>query len=533
MGRITRHRMKAALASGLLASVVGGCSSAPPHAAAQRGGTLRLALPGTPASIDPLQVQDASGTAVDELIYDGLVRVSPGLRPVPDLARSWHVSSDGRTYTFHLDPRAHWPDGQRVSPKDVAFSFSAYRNPADKSPASALLAEVTSVVSVGKDAVRVTLQRPYAPFLLQAAALPILPSHLLAHYRPGQQLLSAPALGTRAVGSGPFELQSQTGGQYVLTANRRYFGGAPHLSRVVLTAAASPNAALMLLRQGKLDFAETPPVDAHAVSTWPGVRIARVDQLAFAGIVWNVRLAPFSDVALRRALYFAVDRKQIVDGPFYGYAHIANGPLPPASWAYDSQLSARDYLPKTALSLLAAAGYAPRGGLLRDARGAALKLQILAPQGAPDRTAALGLVVRDLSAIGVEATVLYEPFTKYVQDYVAGNFQAAFAVRGLSADPDIAAYFGSEAVSTAGFNPGGYQDSAVDSALLRERSAVQQRERAAALRDAQAAMQVDPPELFLYFPQSAYAIARRFAGFTPDPAVLFYSPQNWALRSSH
>lgn len=532
MRQAATRRLCGLLALTLIGALLGGCGAPSHQAVPRRGGTLRIALIGAPATIDPLQVKDASGTEVDELLYDGLVRVSPRLVPQADLARSWTVSPDGLTYTFQLNPKARWQDGQPVTPQDVAFSFAAYRNPLNGSAVQGMFADVRSVAAVGPHAVQVRLVRPDAPFLLEAATLPVLPAHLLARYAPGKALLSAPALGARAVGSGPFRLASSADGSYVLTANKDYFLGAPHLSSLTLTVERSPSAALLLLRRGKLDFAPVPPIDASAVATWPGVQLVRSFALAFAGIVWNVAQPPFSDPALRRALYFAVNRAQIVQAALYGDGAVANGPVPPASWAWDKSLSPRGYDPSKAVALLAAAGWHRSGAYLVNAQGAPLRLTILAPSGAQDRTVAIGLLARDLTAIGIDLHVAYEPFAQYAQNYVAGNFQAAFAVRGLSADPDLTPYFGSAAVNSTGMNPGGYQNPQVDAALRAERSAVTLQARALAFVQAQQAMQVDPPELFLYFPQTVDALSRRFQGFTANPATALYAPQRWSVRLS-
>jgi peptide/nickel transport system substrate-binding protein len=516
------------LAAVAVGALVAGCASAAQKASPKKATTLRLALVGAPATIDPLRLQDASGTALAQLIYDGLVRVSPTLGAQSDLAQKWSVSGDGKIYTFHLNPHARWQDGKPVTPEDVVFSINAYRNPANGSPAAGLLAEVGSVKPEGKHAVRITLLRPDASFLLDACTLPILPSHLLSQYAPGKALLAAPALGTGAVGTGPFRLVSVSPGEYSLTANTRYFLGAPHIGKLTISIQPSAAAALSLVRAGKMDFAQVPPIDAHAVSTWPGVRLEKTYQLAFAGIVWNLQQAPWNSPVLRRALYFAINRALIVSGPLYGYAQVANGPLLPVSPAHDKALSARGFDPQRALSLLAAAGWQASGGTLRNAHGTPLSLEILAPSGAADRTAVLGLVARDLEAIGIKVSVRYEPFAVYTREFAAGNFQAAFALRGLTADPDVSTYFAPAAPE----NVGVYNNPAVSADLQTELSAVNQAQRLAALRGAQAAMEVDPPELFLYFPQSIYAISSQFGGFVSNPATVFYAAQNWTAVGS-
>ncbi len=518
-----RRPLQLIVAAGMIGALLGGCGAPAKKAAPAKAPALRIALVGAPATIDPLRLQDASGTAVDELIYDGLVRVSPNLQPQADLAQSWRVSGGGRTYTFRLNPHARWQDGKPVTPQDVVFSFGAYRSPANGSLAAGLLADVASVRADGKHAVRIALLRPDASFLLDACTLPILPRHLLSQYAFGKALLAAPALGPGAIGTGPFRLASVAPGQYVLTRNRRYFLGAPRIEKITISIEPTAAAALTLVRAGKMDFAQVPPVDAQAVSTWPRVQLVKTFQLAFAGIVWNLQQAPWNDPRLRRALYFAINRSEIVSGPLYGYAQVANGPLPPVSPAYDKTLAARGFEPQRALSLLAAAGWHRSGSVLRNARGKPLSLEILASSGAPDRTAVLGLVARDLSAIGIAVGVRYEPFAVYTREFAGGNFQAAFAARGLSADPNLSAYF----IPGSPENAGAYSDAAVTADLQAELSAANAAQRIAALHGVQSAMQVDPPELFLYFPQSIYAISSRFGGFHPNSASVFYGAQNW------
>jgi peptide/nickel transport system substrate-binding protein len=523
----TTWRLLAAIPALLALSASVGACGGHPAATETHGGSLRLALVGRPATVDPLRVSDASGVALDSLIYDGLVRVAPNLEPKPDLARSWKVSGDGQTYTFHLDPRARWQDGQRVTAADVAFSLAAYRAPADGSALEQLLTLVRRIVVHGPSTVAIELRRPYAPFLAQIASLPILPRHLLEQAGYGPRLLAQPALTTQAVGSGPFRLVRLTASGALLKANRRYFLGRPRLDELHISFQPSATAALLLVRHGKADYAPVPDLDAKAVSTWPGVRERHAVALQFASLVWNVDLPPFSSPALRRAMYFAIDRTQIISAALGGEGSLSDGPVPPSCWAYDPKLGHRPFDPAKALSLLRALGWRRVHGILRDAKGTPLRLTILTAGGVPARTVALGLVVRDLTAIGVLVTVRDESFARFLNDYIAGQFQAAFVERGITADPDVTAYFGSPRINGSGENAGNYQDGAVDSALVAQRAARVQSERSTAIRRMQQAMATDPPALFLYFPYDVVALSRHFEGFALDATGAFWNPQDW------
>ena len=529
MQRPIRLVLAASAAFGIAASA-GGCGSRP--AAAPRPlGSLRLALVGRPASIDPLKVSDATGYALVSLIYDGLVRIAPDLAPRPDLAMKWRISKDGRTYTFDLNPRARWQDGHAVSAADVVFSLGAYRDPANGSALAPELAIVRRVQALGPRTVRIELLRPYAPFLAQVASLPILPAHLLAGVGSGTKLLDQQALTADPVGTGPFRLKRLVDSGALLVRNPHYFLGAPRVRDLHL--AFSPTATLALddLREGKVDYAPVPDLDAPAVATWPGIRLRHTAALQFASIVWNTDLPPFSSPALRRALYFAVNRERIVQSALGGYGSLSDGPVPPSSWAFDPRLGHRPFAPDKALAILASLGWHEVHGVLRDAKGEPLRLTILAMRGVPSRTVALGLIVRNLLAIGMQVTVRQEDYGRYLDDYIAGSFQAAFVERGLMADPDVTAYFGSPAINSSGENAGLYHNGTVDRALVAERAALGRSARRAAMWQLQQAMAVDPPALFLYFPDDVVALSRAFGGFALDPSGAFWNPQDWQRQS--
>ena len=519
----------AASAALALATGLGGCGrthkASPPVPPAVR--ELTLALIGQPASLDPLQVSDASGFAVDSLVYDGLVRVAPDLSVRPDLALSWKVSPDGQVYTFHLNPRARFQDGAQLTAADVVFSFSAYRAPRNGSALARQLGVVRSVEALSPSTVRIALTRAYAPFLVQMASLPILPKHLLAAAGSGSRFLGQRDLSALPVGSGPFRIVRSAASSVLLRRNPHYFLGTPKVQELRILFAASATVALNDLRHGRVDYAPVPALDVHAVSTWPNVRMQHAVALQFASIVWNTDVSPLANPALRRALGLAVDRRKIVAAALGGNGAISDGPVPPSSWAYDKSLGTRPFDPSQALAILKGLGWRHVRGVLENAKGQPLRLTILATGGAASRTVALGLVVRDLTALGVRVSVHRAAFAQYLEDFITGNFQAAFVERGLTADPDVTAYFGSPRINSSGQNAGLYRNPVVDEALVAERRTTARSARRTAIRRMEQAMAADPPALFLYFPYDVVALSSRFGHFAIDPVGTFWSPQDW------
>lgn len=519
-----------------LSTVLAGCAGptartarAPrPHA----GGSLSIALVGAPGSIDPLLAANESAVDLDELIYDGLVRVSPGQTPLPDLAKSWSVSSNGLVWTFLL-AKARWQDGVAVTAQDVAFSLHAYMNPANGSAAAPLLSDIAAIRTARPRVVQVTLRKPDAAFLLDGGSLPILPWHLLHGLRPGRAFLSSPYLGARAIGTGPFRLVSARAGRFILAANRHYFLGSPLLQELRLQVYSAPAAALNALRTGRADLSPVPPIDAPAVGTWQKVRLAAVTGTGYLMLAFNFADTLFSSPALRRALVYAANRPAIMRASVGSYGVVAQGTLPKGSWAFDTQLPQIPYSPGTARAQLAAAGWKSRGGpFVVDRTGRPLRFPILVDSASPTRVIAARMLAQDLRATGVDASVQVVPFDIYVSRLVQGDFAAAMIKRGIGPDPDPSAYYLASPGVGAEANFSAYGDRTVDSAIESELSATTMAARQAAFDTMQQAMQMNPPGIFLYYGDNVDALGGRFGGFTANGHVDFFQPYRWYERGA-
>jgi len=87
------------------------------------GRTLVAVLETSPNKLDPAFVVDVSEGTVCSMIFQGLVRFSPGASLVPDAAESWSIENNGKKYVFHLDSRMRFSNGRRLTASDVDYSF--------------------------------------------------------------------------------------------------------------------------------------------------------------------------------------------------------------------------------------------------------------------------------------------------------------------------------------------------------------------------------------------------------------------------
>jgi peptide/nickel transport system substrate-binding protein len=500
MGR--RRRVLAALLAALAAC--GGATPAPD--------SLRLALINDPI-LNPVLAPDVGSVLINKVIFPGLVRPDSLLRPEPDLAESWMVSPDGKTYTFRLRGGVKWHDGVPFTARDVKFTFDQILDPKSGTLLWSDFSMISRVEAPDSLTVRFTLETPFAPFLtLLGYNAGIIPEHAFG----GRPILDATDFNrAHPVGTGPYRVVSSIQGSSItLEANPDYYRGPPRLQRIVFRLVPDASAQVAQLRAGELDLVTLEPANLPGVRGIEGitVRDAMVPQHYFVG--FNQRLPLFKPAAVRRALDRAVNRRAIIDGVLKGAADLPVGTIPGAlkDWFADS-LPPVPYDTAEALRILAGEGWR-RGvdGTLRNASGNPFRFTLLVDKGNPSREQAALAVQQDLKRIGMDVAIQTMEFASLVRDYLQpGRFEALLIWWTTPPDPDQYSYYATGQIN----NNVAYSNRRADSLLLAGRSETDPVRRRATYLAFQALEQEDPPLLVLYYPREIQAMSRRLSGVPP------------------
>lgn len=208
-------------------------------------------------------------------IYSTLTTLDASLQVQPDLASSWSLATDNRTWTFHLVPNAYFIDplnpsslAHPVTADDVVFTYNLVHNQTGSSwyPYAQAFA---SVVKVDAYTVRVTTSIPFGGAMLHSTSnIPILPQYIWSAYStPTTQLISDP------VGSGPYEYDAGNTSQYTLALrkNPAFYGAADYCrvarpDEITISSAGSPQGAAAGLGTS---FDAVERLDAPTYTTFP------------------------------------------------------------------------------------------------------------------------------------------------------------------------------------------------------------------------------------------------------------------------
>lgn len=323
-------------------------------------GTLVIGYNGTFPSftLSPLRIRPRGG--VPRWVYSSLLRYDEDHRLEGDLAESYEISADGRTYTFHLRSDVRWHDGERFSADDVVFTAQLLQQPHRYFRNTLLVdGEPVRFVKVDDLTVRAELPRRWTSFPayltpVWGSLFLIVPEHRL---RGGDE----EAFERAPVGTGPFRFGGvDEQGDLRLIANDAYHGGRPRVDRVLVRFFDRNEDRVAAFERGELDVMLFPgraytQDDARRA----GGRLYETTTNTIVQFAMNCRHPLLSSVGVRRAIAAAVDRPRLlreIEGPSGVEAY---SPVGPRCWAYESAVERHAYDPQRARSLLAAEGWRP------------------------------------------------------------------------------------------------------------------------------------------------------------------------------
>ncbi|WP_025769870.1 ABC transporter substrate-binding protein [Thioalkalivibrio sp. HK1] len=332
------------------------------------GGRLVIASTQVPRHLNGA-VQSGIATAMPSTqIFASPLRYDENWDPQPYLAKSWEVSGDGMKVTLNLVRNALFHDGKPVRAADVAFSIRTVR---DNHPFKTMFEPVASIDTPDDHTVVINLDRPHPALLLalSPALAPVLPEHV---FGDGDDPKTHPA-NSAPIGSGPFMLEEFTPGEaVVLKKNPNFFiEDRPRLDEIIIRIIKDPSALLIAMEKGEADMYPFMAGSQEIRRLEKVERLAVTDQgyAAVGPISWlafNTRSPKLSDVRVRQAIAYAVDRDFIVKALHRGVSKAQRGPIIESSPFFDPSIPAYDVDLDRARSLLADAGFADGMALTVD-----------------------------------------------------------------------------------------------------------------------------------------------------------------------
>jgi len=289
--------------------------------------------------MNPLYISGATDSWITELLWDRLMRIDKDGRPVPWAAESVRWVNPTRIECV-IREGMKWHDGRPVTLDDVVFSFVApgleeevggrriQRSPNYRP----FVANIKEVKATGPRTVTFELKEPQAPFLTSTLAkINLIPKHVWQPILDG--LKGKPETVEQVqervpIGSGPFKYVRWLTREEVMLERNPEHWAAPKMNRWILRIVTNQEATLGMLRRGEINFLGAyrgdPDVLEEMAKELPHIKVVSTTDMGFQFLAPNLRRKPFDDPAFRRALSTAINRNQMAQAAWNGYADPAN-----------------------------------------------------------------------------------------------------------------------------------------------------------------------------------------------------------------
>lgn len=472
------------------------------------GGAFVVGAGTEPRHLNPNIVSDLATKLVANPILNKLVGMARDLTPIPDLARTWTISEDGKTYTFALEEGVLWHDGKPFTSEDVKFTFEKVLFPFHNA-GKTISPHVESIEAPNAATIVFKLKHPNDMFLtIVAQQSYIQPKHVY----DGTDVMENPA-NLKPIGTGPFKFSSWTRGQeVVLQRNETYFRkDRPYVDRIVTRFIPEASARVRALEAGEVDYVvyiDLPSSSVASLRANPEFTVVGEGHEAWGSIVeliLNNEKAPFGEVKVRQALAHAIDRQFIVEKAYFGLGRVAKSSVSSdLGWPYDPNVKQYDYDPEKAERLLDEAGVA------RGANGIRFRTSVVVAITFAAGVKAAQIVAEQLAKVGIAVEVeSVDPATSAERVYLTRQYD--MYIQSLITGPDPA--MGMQAQYISGnirpvpyTNGAGYRNAEVDALFEKAATNADRRQRAVLYKKIQAILAEQVPVVWLYenVPFSAY-----------------------------
>ncbi len=427
-----------------------------------------------PPTLDPHLTGDTTSSAIVVEIFGGLVSFDTSLNLIPDLAESWDISEDSKTYTFNLRKDAVFHDGKKVTADDFKWSFNRAVAPDTASPIAetylgdivgvkdvleGVSDEISGITVVDEHTLQIKIDSPKSYFLQKL-------TYPTAYVLDKNNIVSLGSSWTDSPnGTGPFKLiEYKIGEQIILRKHDDYHLGAAKLDKIVMNLAGGSSMAMY--ENDEIDITgvslfdlerimdPNDPLNPDLVIANPGFSISYIG--------FNVTEPPFDDVNFRKALNHAVDKKLIAKEVLADLVVPAYGILPPGFPGYSEDLVGLEYNPVLAKEFLEKSIYADPDTRPR------IVITIPGTGGSPNLDLEV-IINMWFENLGVEVEIQQVEWATFLSDLNKRRFQA-FGGLGWEADyPDPQDFLDVLFHSESDKNNGAYSNPDVDLLLEQAR----------------------------------------------------------------
>ena len=445
---------------------------------------IRMGVTSRPRMLDPRKATDALSSRVNRLLYQSLIDFDEQFLPTPSLA-SWQQLSN-KHYRFSLLSKNYFHNGNLLTAEDVVATYQSVIDKNFGSPHRVSFKHVEQIVAVNEQQIDFFLSKE-DPLFVGRLVIGILPADLV---KKGHSFVEKP------YGSAECQLVSNNEQKLVLKRKDE--------TLLEFITVKDATVRFLKLEKGELDMIQNdlaPELLSYCKQQAEQFNVISNKGTGFSYIGFNFDDEMLANIHLRSAIAYSIDRKEIINKLFAGYARLAGGLLVPEHWSGASNLTGFEFnLVKAKQEL----------DLFKNHQGGGEEIELsFKTSSDPTRIRLATIYQSQLKKIGIKLNIQSYDWGTFYSDIKKGRFQLySLAWVGVKS-PDIFQYvFDSNAIPPKGANRGRYRDETADRLIRKAEKSVDLAQQAQIYRQLQTHLQQTLATIPLWY-EDQYAVTRK------------------------
>ena len=291
--------------------------------AAAEGPSIIYLRPTDAINLNPWQADDRYSNEIAANIFEGLVRFKKNSTAIePCLATSWSISEDGKRWRFNLRQGVNFHDNSPFNAQAVIYSFQSRleKKQTAYQRLSSLFSFITNIRISNPYSIEITLDRPYAPFLIALA--------------DSAAFIQSPTAGRSSpylpVGTGPFRFSSWSKGRsLILNRNPGYWAGTGKMEKIIFKVMPDSLGRLLQIKNGSADLTAIQSAKEYEeLSHHNEISILSNPSISTHYLAFNTRKKPFDRKEVRAVFLHIINKENMIKQIFQKLAEPADSPLP-------------------------------------------------------------------------------------------------------------------------------------------------------------------------------------------------------------
>ncbi|RXI26512.1 peptide-binding protein [Aliarcobacter trophiarum] len=482
--------------------------------------TLNLSMSSSPSRLNPILANDSASSEIADWLFNGLFKYDKDGNITTEIASSYTFVTPTKLIV-KLKPNVLWHDKERVTSKDVVFTYHKIIDPKVFNSIKSNFKEVESVKALDELSVEIIYKKPYFK-ALETWMVGLLPYHILKDEKD----LMTSSFNKNPIGTGSYKLKEfKTAQDIELVANDDFFEGRPKIDKILYKFIPDPNTSFLYLKQKKLDIGGLTPMQVKRQiddGFKDSFEILSRPSFGFTYLGFNLENPKFKDIKVRQALSLAINRQELVDILFFGYGEVCNGPFMPDSFAYNEEIKETKQNLQKAKELLKEAGYDEKNPL---------SFELITNTGNDIRVNTAQILQYQLEKVGVIMKIRVMEWQAFLNTVVTPRkFETVLLGWSLALMPDAYPLWHSNSAKLGGFNLVNYKNEKIDELIEKGSGTINKDELSVIYKEIFKIIANDLPYLFLYIPDSITAINKDIKNIEPSFIGIMHNQKDWEIK---